>query len=116
MFNGLLKLLLRDGDPRSAALRRKFVFKLLPMLNPDGVVNGHYRTDTRGVNLNRVYGAPSLRNHPTIHAARKLVLYAHYGYEVKEREEEEKEGKEEDSQGEEEENEDGGTGASSNLF
>ena len=40
------------------------------------------RTDTRGVNLNRVYGNPSLTLHPTIYAARKLILYAHLGKDV----------------------------------
>ena len=51
----------------------------MPMLNPDGVFNGHYRTDIRGVNLNRVYASPSLEHHPSIYAAKKLLLYAHTG-------------------------------------
>jgi hypothetical protein len=36
------------------------------------------------VNLNRVYGNPSLSLHPTIYAARKLILYAHLGKDVEE--------------------------------
>ena len=79
---GILKFLLNEKDPRAASLRRKYVFQLVPMLNPDGVYRGHYRTDTRGVNLNRVYSAPSPTLHPTIFAARKLILLAHLGEDI----------------------------------
>ena len=47
------------------------------MLNPDGVVNGHYRSDTLGVNLNRMYESPKMDKHPTILAMKKLFLVQH---------------------------------------
>ena len=76
VLNGFLRFI-TSGDPRAVALRDMFVFKIVPILNPDGVFRGHYRTDTRGANLNRFYSSPLLSEHPTIYATRELFAYYH---------------------------------------
>jgi cytosolic carboxypeptidase protein 5 len=76
VLEGVVRFLLRDSncDPRAAALRNNFVFKIIPILNPDGVARGHYRADTLGVNLNRTYQFPTRQREPTIHAAKTTVM------------------------------------------
>lgn len=54
-----------------------YVFKIVPFLNPDGVYNGLYRSDTLGHNLNRVYLNPRLDTQPSIYAVRKLIRLVH---------------------------------------
>lgn len=54
-------------DPRS------FVFKIIPLLNPDGVARGHYRSDARGQNLNRCYNNPCPSRHPSIFASMSVL-------------------------------------------
>ncbi|XP_069128401.1 cytosolic carboxypeptidase-like protein 5 [Argopecten irradians] len=77
VFNGFLDLILRENDPRAKALRKQFVFKMIPLLNPDGVQRGHYRTDQRGVNLNRLYLDPDINLHPSIYASKSILVYHH---------------------------------------
>lgn len=53
-------------------LRENFVFKVIPMLNPDGVIVGNYRCSLAGTDLNRNYRS-KLESYPTILAAKAMV-------------------------------------------
>lgn len=74
VLNGFLDLLTDFKSEQGRLLRKHFVFKIIPCLNPDGVSRGYYRLDTMCFNLNRFYLEPSKQNHPTIWAAKKAVV------------------------------------------
>jgi len=52
MMKGAVEYLLSDTD-EARELRARYTFKILPMLNPDGVVLGNYRCSLAGLDLNR---------------------------------------------------------------
>lgn len=56
-------------------LRETFIFKIVPMLNIDGVVNGCHRCSLSGDDLNRRWIYPSMLLHPTIYHVKGLLLY-----------------------------------------
>ncbi len=56
------------------SLRENFIFKFIPMLNPDGVINGSYRCSLSGYDLNRVWHRADKLTHPEIYGARKAVF------------------------------------------
>ena len=58
-------------------MRETFIFKIVPMLNPDGVTEGHYRSNYVGADLNRRWPNPSKLLHPTIYYTKKLVKACH---------------------------------------
>jgi murein tripeptide amidase MpaA len=52
MMQGLLDFLV-SAHPKAVQLRQRIVFKIVPMLNPDGVVAGNNRCSLSGQDLNR---------------------------------------------------------------
>eukprot|EP00397_Hematodinium_sp_SG-2012_P028403 GEMP01029902.1.p1 GENE.GEMP01029902.1~~GEMP01029902.1.p1 ORF type:complete len:465 (+),score=54.38 GEMP01029902.1:192-1586(+) len=71
MLFGMLRFLLSDS-PTAKMLRETLVFKFVPMLNPDGVYLGKYRTNSYGYNLNRFYQNPQ-SEHEAIGSVKKLA-------------------------------------------
>ena len=57
----------------SNSLLDKYIFKIIPMLNPDGVIHGHYRNNILGKDLNRMWKDPQENITPTIYYLKKLI-------------------------------------------
>ncbi|VVC33000.1 Peptidase M14, carboxypeptidase A [Cinara cedri] len=65
MMKGFIDFL--TGDSLQAKeLRNRFIFKLIPMLNPDGVIVGNSRCSLNGRDLNRQYRSVIRDAHPVI--------------------------------------------------
>ena len=72
IMKGFLDFLLGPSQP-AQLLRNTYIFKIVPMLNPDGVIHGHYRCNLAGYDLNRVWHDPISTIHPTIYSAKELL-------------------------------------------
>ncbi|EGD82556.1 hypothetical protein PTSG_03208 [Salpingoeca rosetta] len=82
MMKGLLDFLCSD-HPNAQNLRRRFVFKIVPMLNPDGVAHGSHRCSLSGCDLNRRWAHPEPTQHPTVYCTKRLIQYLlHHGRDV----------------------------------
>jgi murein tripeptide amidase MpaA len=63
LMDGVIDFLVSDDD-KAEYLRNTFVFKIIPMLNPDGVIVGNYRCSLAGVDLNRQWVGSSSKMYP----------------------------------------------------
>jgi murein tripeptide amidase MpaA len=66
--------LISDSD-EAKEIRSKFVIKIIPMLNPDGVVLGTTKASLLGANLNRRWSKPSKYLHPEIYYTKSMLKY-----------------------------------------
>lgn len=72
MMKGLMDFL--TGDTVIAKkLRHKFIFKLIPMLNPDGVIVGNTRSSLTGKDLNRQYRTVIRETYPSIWYTKTMI-------------------------------------------
>lgn len=74
VMKGTLEFLC-SNDLAAQSLREAFVFKVIPMLNPDGVINGTNRCDLNSKDLNRQWSKPDPLLSPTIYHTKGFLYY-----------------------------------------
>ncbi|XP_066439396.1 cytosolic carboxypeptidase 2 isoform X2 [Eleutherodactylus coqui] len=72
MMKGFLDFILSDSLD-AQLLRNTFIFKVIPILNPDGVIVGNYRCSLSGRDLNRNYRSMLKDSFPCIWHTRAMV-------------------------------------------
>ena len=66
-MEGFLERLLDPTDALAQMLLGKARFFVVPNMNPDGSRRGHLRTNAAGINLNRAWAAPSVKESPEVY-------------------------------------------------
>ncbi|KAJ3604453.1 hypothetical protein NHX12_029193 [Muraenolepis orangiensis] len=74
VMKGTLEFLMNSSF-LAQSLREAYIFKIVPMLNPDGVINGSLRCSLSGEDLNRQWQNPNPQLHPTIYHTKSLLQY-----------------------------------------
>lgn len=72
IMQGFLRFLL-SSSPLAKQLRAALTFKVVPMLNVDGVLLGNYRSCVCGHDLNRKFYSPNPHLHPEIVALKNVL-------------------------------------------
>uniref|UniRef100_A0A8D2JQ28 AGBL carboxypeptidase 3 n=1 Tax=Sciurus vulgaris TaxID=55149 RepID=A0A8D2JQ28_SCIVU len=72
IMKGFLDYILGDSSD-AQLLRDTFIFKVVPMLNPDGVIVGNYRCSLAGRDLNRNYTSLLKDSFPSVWYTRNMV-------------------------------------------
>ena len=66
------------NHPQAEKIREQFIIKIVPMLNPDGVINGSYRCSLSGSDLNREWKNPCKNTHPQIYHLKRAIVEGEY--------------------------------------
>ena len=74
MMRGVIAFLLSDTASAKRA-RQNFIFKIVPMLNVDGVINGNHRCSLFGDDLNRSWTRPTETLAPSILHTKRLMAW-----------------------------------------
>jgi hypothetical protein len=64
---------LNSDAPSAQWARTQYVWKIVPCVNPDGVILGNYRTNYPGYDLNRHWNKPSHELIPELQVLKELV-------------------------------------------
>nr|XP_025710729.1 cytosolic carboxypeptidase 3 isoform X2 [Callorhinus ursinus] len=72
IMKGFLDYILGDSSD-AQLLRDTFIFKVVPMLNPDGVIVGNYRCSLAGRDLNRNYTSLLKESFPSVWYTRNMI-------------------------------------------
>ncbi|XP_032344565.1 cytosolic carboxypeptidase 2 isoform X5 [Camelus ferus] len=72
IMKGFLDFIL-SNSPDAQLLRDTFIFKVVPMLNPDGVIVGNYRCSLAGRDLNRHYKTILKESFPCVWHTRNMI-------------------------------------------
>lgn len=81
IMKGLISYILSDCLD-AEKLRRNFVFKIIPMINPDGVKFGNSRCSLLGVDMNRRWINPHKILHPELYSAKEVVCGIKKNHEI----------------------------------
>ena len=79
IIQGIIDFLMSE-TLEARRLRDQFVIKIIPMMNPEGVIVGNFRTDLVGNDLNRTFNENHEVFQPQMKQLRTLVLQAKEKY------------------------------------
>ncbi|KAK9303389.1 hypothetical protein QLX08_004884 [Tetragonisca angustula] len=71
-MKGIIDFLTGESS-QARVLRERFVFKLVPMLNPDGVIVGNNRCSLSGKDLNRQYRTVMRESYPSVWHTKLMI-------------------------------------------
>jgi murein tripeptide amidase MpaA len=73
MVKYLLDLMVRESGS-NYSFYDNYIFKIIPMVNPDGVIHGNSRAELTGIDSNRVWKKTSKSMTPSVHHIKKYIL------------------------------------------
>ena len=73
VVKGCIDFLMGNSE-EAKKLREIYLFKIVPMMNPDGVLVGNSRTSFAGCDLNRRWGKPNEIIHPEIFQTKQMII------------------------------------------